>query len=88
MIHSRGEIGGCWGHDPEMNVRETRIRDVVDSPEYRAQHEKLFQKECVGCGSNYSLNLRWRPSTYVQDLMWRVGRRDLRSEALAVARTR
>ena len=21
MIHSRGEIGGCWGHDPKANIR-------------------------------------------------------------------
>ena len=85
MIHSRGEIGGCWGEDPTMNVRETPIKDVVDGPAYRAQHEKLFQKDCVGCGSNYSLNLRWRPGTYVQDMMWALGRRNLGSEALAVA---
>ncbi len=84
MIHSRGEIGGCWRHDPDMSVRDTPIRDVVDSPKYRAQHEKLFRKECVGCGSNYSLNLRRRPGTYAQDLMWKPGRRDLRSEVLAV----
>ncbi len=86
MIHSRGEIGGCWGHDPQMNVRQTSIRGVVDSPAYRAQHAKLFRKECVGCGSNYSLNLRWRPGTYAQDLMWKLGRRDLRQEVLAAGR--
>jgi len=85
MIHSRGEIGGCWGHDPEANVRATPIRAVIDSPQYRAEHERLFRKECVGCGSNYSLNLRWRPGTYASDLMWKLGRRDLRTEAVAAA---
>ena len=25
MVHSRGEIGGCWAHDPVFNVRETSV---------------------------------------------------------------
>jgi MoaA/NifB/PqqE/SkfB family radical SAM enzyme len=73
MIHSRGEIGGCWGEDPTMSVRQRRIAEVIDSPEYRDQHVKLFRKECVGCGSNYSLNQRWRPASYATDLGWRLG---------------
>ncbi|MGL5811016.1 MAG: radical SAM protein [Nocardioides sp.] len=77
MIHSRGEIGGCWAHDPRFNVRDTTVREVIDSPEYRAEHERFFRKQCVGCGSNYSLNLRWRPASRWQELMWRRGRRTL-----------
>jgi MoaA/NifB/PqqE/SkfB family radical SAM enzyme len=77
MIHSRGEIGGCWGHDPTFNVRSMGIADVVDGDPYRQEHARLFRKECVGCGSNYSLNLRWRPRSYVEDALWRIGRRTL-----------
>lgn len=79
MIHSRGEVGGCWAHDPAFNVREVRVRDVVTSRHYREEHARFFRKDCVGCGSNYSLNLRWRPRTYVADLLWRIGRRSLAS---------
>ena len=32
---------------------------------YREEHARFFRKECVGCGSNYALNLAWRPRTYV-----------------------
>jgi AdoMet-dependent heme synthase len=78
MIHSHGEIGGCWGHDPTFNVRERRIADVIDSSHYRDEHARLFRKDCVGCGSNYSLNLRWRPSSYLADVLWRAHARDLR----------
>jgi MoaA/NifB/PqqE/SkfB family radical SAM enzyme len=77
MIHSRGEIGGCWGEDPTFNTRERRITDVIDSSEYRDEHERFFRKECVGCGSNYSLNLRWRPNTYLEDRRWKAGRRSV-----------
>jgi MoaA/NifB/PqqE/SkfB family radical SAM enzyme len=77
MVHSRGEIGGCWGHDPSASVRTKSIAEVVDGADYRAEHARFFRKECVGCGSNYSLNLRWRPGTYLADLQWRAGRRSL-----------
>jgi MoaA/NifB/PqqE/SkfB family radical SAM enzyme len=81
MIHSRGEIGGCWAHDPAANVRERSIADVLGSKHYREEHKRFFRKECVGCGSNYSLNLRWRPTTYLEDLRWRTGRRHLGRQA-------
>jgi hypothetical protein len=77
MIHSRGEIGGCWGHDPHFDVRTLPIAEVIGSAHYRREHAALFRKECVGCGSNYSLNLRWRPSTYLHDWLWQLGWRSL-----------
>jgi hypothetical protein len=55
-------------------VRERSLRDIVDGTAYRIEHARLFRKDCVGCGSNYSLNLRWRPRTYLQDLSWRMRR--------------
>lgn len=74
MIHSTGEVGGCWGHDATTNVRDRTLAEIVDDPAYRDEHARLFRKDCVGCGSNYSLNLRWRPRTYLDDLRFRVGR--------------
>jgi MoaA/NifB/PqqE/SkfB family radical SAM enzyme len=77
MIHSTGGVGGCWGHDPGQNVRTTSLREIVDGVDYREEHARLYRKDCVGCGSNYALNLRWRPRTYWADLMWRIGRKKL-----------
>jgi MoaA/NifB/PqqE/SkfB family radical SAM enzyme len=77
MIRSQGQIGGCWGHDATHDVRSTRLTDIIGSRTYRDDHARLFRKECVGCGSNYSLNLRWRPRSYAADLLWRTGRRSL-----------
>ena len=65
---------------PNVHTRQAHSRWIV-SPEYRDEHERLFRKECVGCGSNYSLNLRWRPRTYLADALWRLGRRRLSSVA-------
>jgi hypothetical protein len=69
MVHSTGEVGGCWAHDPRDNVRARPIADIVADDHYRAEHARFFRKECVGCGSNYSLNLRWRPRTYAADAL-------------------
>jgi MoaA/NifB/PqqE/SkfB family radical SAM enzyme len=77
MIHSTGGVGGCWGHDPVHNVRDMSIKDIVATRHYRDQHARLFRKDCIGCGSNYSLNLRWRPATYFEDARWRLRRRSL-----------
>lgn len=77
MIHSTGELGGCWGHDATTNVRDTPVAHILAADAYREEHARFFRKECVGCGSNYALNLGWRPSTYVDDALWRVGRRTL-----------
>jgi MoaA/NifB/PqqE/SkfB family radical SAM enzyme len=77
MVHSRGEIGGCWAHDGEHNVRDTPVAEVLASAHYRDQHAKFYRKECAGCGSNYALNLGWRPRTHLENLRWRAGRRSL-----------
>jgi MoaA/NifB/PqqE/SkfB family radical SAM enzyme len=77
MVHSTGELGGCWGHDARVNVRDVPVADILDAEDYRAEHARFFRKECVGCGSNYALNLARRPGTYVEDLLWRLGRRRL-----------
>jgi MoaA/NifB/PqqE/SkfB family radical SAM enzyme len=77
MVHSTGEVGGCWGHDADANVRDVPIAEILGAESYREEHARFFKKECVGCGSNYALNLAWRPRTYVEDVLWRVGRRRL-----------
>ena len=81
MVHSTGELGGCWGHDARANVRDTPVAEILDARAYREEHARFFRKECVGCGSNYALNLAWRPGTYVEDALWRLGRRRLASAA-------
>jgi MoaA/NifB/PqqE/SkfB family radical SAM enzyme len=77
MVHSTGQVGGCWGHDAKDNVRTTPLKDIVAGTHYRDEHERFFRKECVGCGSNYALNLAWRPRTYAADMLWRARRRSL-----------
>lgn len=58
MVRSTGAVGGCWGHDATMNVRNQSIRSIIDSSHYRDEHQRFFEKDCVSCGSNYALNIR------------------------------
>ncbi len=67
LVHSTGEVGGCWGHDASMNLRRHRLADIIDSDDYRESHRRFFRKECVGCGSGYALNLRLRANTHIRD---------------------
>lgn len=81
MVRSRGEVGGCWAHDGTADVRTTRLADLLASAAHRDQADRLFRKECAGCGSNYALNLRWRPGSYLADARWRAGRSSLARSA-------
>lgn len=78
MIRSTGETGGCWGHDAVVNVRNMLISDIIDSAHYREEHERLFAKDCVECGSNYAVNLRTQPATAasvtVKSILQKTGR--------------
>ena len=29
MVHSTGEVGGCWGHDAATNVRDTPVAEIL-----------------------------------------------------------
>jgi MoaA/NifB/PqqE/SkfB family radical SAM enzyme len=83
MVHSTGEVGGCWAHDGSHNVRDFPVSEILATDAYHEEHERFFRKECVGCGSNYALNLAWRPHTYVEDVLWRLGRRRLATAGAA-----
>jgi MoaA/NifB/PqqE/SkfB family radical SAM enzyme len=73
MIHSQGQVGGCWAHDPEFSVREQSIASMLKSTKFRKTQTDLFFKRCKGCGSNHSLNMRLEPRPMVYDLLWRAG---------------
>ena len=63
----------------EMCIRDSDVplKEILGAEAYRDEHARFFRKECVGCGSNYALNLAWRPRTYAADVLWRAGRRSL-----------
>jgi hypothetical protein len=73
MVHSQGQVGGCWAHDPEFSVRKDPIEQIVRSAKFRKTQTDLYFKRCKGCGSNHSLNLRFDPRPLAYDALWQVG---------------
>ena len=74
MVHSTGEVGGCWGHDAKANVRDTPVAEILEAGTATARSTRgSSARSASGCGSNYALNLAWRPRTYVDDVLWRAG---------------
>jgi MoaA/NifB/PqqE/SkfB family radical SAM enzyme len=73
MVHSEGQVGGCWAHDPEFSVRQEPIATIMRSAKYRKTQTDLYFKRCKGCGSNHSLNLRFDPRPVAYDALWQMG---------------
>jgi MoaA/NifB/PqqE/SkfB family radical SAM enzyme len=73
MVHSQGQVGGCWAHDPPFSVREEPIAKIIDSEKFRKIQTDLFFKRCRGCGSNHSLNLKLEPRALMYDALWEAG---------------
>ncbi len=73
MVHSQGQVGGCWAHDPEFSVREQRIEAMLETEKFKTTQTDLFFKRCKGCGSNHALNMRLEPRPMMYDALWKAG---------------
>jgi len=73
MVHSQGQVGGCWAHDPPFSVRKESISKIIGSAQFRRIQTDLFFKRCRGCGSNHSLNLKLEPRALMYDALWEAG---------------
>ena len=63
MVHSPGRSAAAGVTTPRPTCAIRPIAEILGSEGYREEHARFFRKECVGCGSNYALNLAWRPAT-------------------------
>jgi len=49
-LGSKGEVyPGCYTSKPLGNVREMKIKKILELPEYRRFTEKMYRRECIGC---------------------------------------
>jgi len=49
-LGSRGEVyPGCYVCKPAVNVREQKIKTILNSRSNRRLVEKMYRKECSGC---------------------------------------
>jgi MoaA/NifB/PqqE/SkfB family radical SAM enzyme len=73
MIHSRGQVGGCWAEDPVFSLRQESLANILQSDEFRKRQSSLYWKQCCGCGSNYALNMRLSPQYVLYDFIRKMG---------------
>lgn len=73
MVHSRGQIGGCWAEDPIFSLRARPMADILASTAFKRGQSRLLFKECQGCGSNHSLNMRLEARPLLLDMLWQTG---------------
>lgn len=73
MVHSKGQAGGCWGHDPDFSIRTRRVSEILDDEKYKRIQTDHYFKRCRGCGANHSFNMRLEPRPMIYNLLWRLG---------------
>lgn len=61
---------GCWVLPPLGNLRERTIRDIIYSKEYKKRLERMFLKECPGCGCGYQANLYYHLPSLLKGVLW------------------
>ena len=66
FIGPHGEVYPCWALDPIGNLRETKLRDILNSKTYRHKLLDMWMKKCSGCSCGYIPNLRFSRSSVLK----------------------
>jgi MoaA/NifB/PqqE/SkfB family radical SAM enzyme len=60
-LGSHGEVYlGCYAMDPIGNLRENKLRDILDSEQVRDLARKMYSMECPGCTNRYEINMAYK----------------------------
>jgi len=57
FIGSHGEVYPCWALKPVGNLRNKKLRDIINSKIYRHKLHDMWIKKCPGCSCGYISNL-------------------------------
>jgi len=70
-LGSKGEVySGCWVLKPVGNLRKNKLKDILQSKEYKKRAKEMFMRKCLGCTCGYSTNVRVEklPYTIIEKL--------------------
>lgn len=57
-LGSHGEVyTGCYALQPLGNIRQNRLREIVESEKYRKQVQQMYAMKCPGCTNRYEINI-------------------------------
>ncbi len=71
-VNAHGKVfPGCWALPPVGDIRETPLRQIVRSPQFKATLRKMFAKNCPTCPNS----ILWGSYYYLPALVEEAGRR-------------
>ena len=78
FVGAHGEVyPGCWVLPPVGELRQTLLKQIVNSKEYRKRVQDMFLKKCPGCVCDYILNLYAHVPAVVEEVQWRLKLRSI-----------
>ena len=72
-IDAHGEVyPGCLALGSVGNLREKRLKEIIESKQYKSRVKAMFSKECPGCACGYPTNLVYSLPTLLNETLWRL----------------
>lgn len=72
-IDAHGEVyPGCFPLGSVGSLREKRLKEIMESPEYKRRVQAMFRKECPGCACGYPTNLIYSLPALLNETLWRL----------------
>lgn len=72
-VGAKGQVyGGCWAWRVLGDLRQTPLKEILNSENFRRNSQKMFKKDCPGCSCGYSLNLRYSPPDVLRESIYRM----------------
>jgi len=68
---------GCWVLSSVGELRQTSLKQIINSKEYRKRVQDIFLKKCPGCVCDYILNLYAHVPAVVEEVQWRLKLRSI-----------
>ncbi|MFC2071769.1 radical SAM protein [Chloroflexota bacterium] len=72
-IDAYGEVyPGCYPLGSVGSLRDKRLKEIIESPEYKRRVQAMFRKECPGCACGYPSNLAYSWPALLNETLWRL----------------
>jgi len=68
FIGSHGEVYPCWALKPVGNLRDKKLRDIINSEIYKHKLYDMWIKRCPGCSCGYIRNLDFHIPSFSREL--------------------
>ena len=78
FVGAHGEVyPGCWVLSPVGELRQSSLKQIIGSKEYKKRVQDMFLKNCPCCVCDYILNLYAHVPAVVEEVQWRLKLRSI-----------